>query len=41
MNMFFNTYFGHANYTYVDTNDYKVIGMGKCYFIGDNQLNCI
>lgn len=29
------------NYTYVDTNDYKVIGMGKCYFIGDNQLNCI
>jgi predicted nucleotidyltransferase component of viral defense system len=30
-----------ANYTYVDTNDYKVIGMGKCYFIGDNQLNCI
>lgn len=29
------------NYTYVDTNDYKVIGMGKCYFIGENQLNCI
>ena len=33
--------FLRANYTYVDTNDYKVIGMGKCYFIGDNQLNCI
>ena len=33
--------FLRTNYPYVDTNNYTVIGMGKCYFIGDNQLNCI
>ena len=33
--------FLRSNYSYVDTNNYDVIGMGKCYFIGDNQLNCI
>ena len=33
--------FLRANYLYIDTNNYKVVGMGKCYFIGDNQLNCI
>ncbi|WP_291099525.1 MULTISPECIES: nucleotidyl transferase AbiEii/AbiGii toxin family protein [unclassified Flavobacterium] len=33
--------FLRSNYSYVDTNDYKVIGMGKCYFIGDSQANCI
>jgi predicted nucleotidyltransferase component of viral defense system len=33
--------FIRSNYSYVDTNNYDVIGMGKCYFIGDNQLNCI
>ena len=33
--------FLRTNYPYVDTNNYKIIGMGKCYFIGDNQLNCI
>ena len=34
-------YFLRSKYSYVDTNNYDVIGMGKCYFIGDNQLNCI
>jgi predicted nucleotidyltransferase component of viral defense system len=33
--------FLRSYYSYVDTNNYDVIGMGKCYFIGDNQLNCI
>ena len=33
--------FLRSNYSYVDTNNYNVIGMGKCYFIGENQLNCI
>lgn len=33
--------FLRSNYSYVDTNNYDVIGMGKCYFIGENQLNCI
>jgi len=33
--------FLRSNYSYVDTNNYDIIGMGKCYFIGDNQLNCI
>jgi len=33
--------FLRSNYSYVDTNNYDLIGMGKCYFIGDNQLNCI
>lgn len=33
--------FLRSNYSYVDTNNHDVIGMGKCYFIGDNQMNCI
>lgn len=33
--------FLRSNYLYVDNNNYEVIGMGKCNFIGDNQLNCI
>jgi len=33
--------FLRSNYSYIDTNNYDVIGMGKSYFIGDNQLNCI
>ena len=33
--------FLRSNYPYVDTINYDVIGMGKCYFIGENQLNCI
>jgi predicted nucleotidyltransferase component of viral defense system len=33
--------FLRSNYSYVDTIKYDIIGMGKCYFIGDNQLNCI
>jgi predicted nucleotidyltransferase component of viral defense system len=28
-------------YPYVDTNDYAVIGMGKSYYIGHSQENCI
>jgi hypothetical protein len=34
----FNTIdsFLRSNYPYVDTNNYDVIGMGKCYFIGEN-----
>lgn len=39
----FNTIdsFLRSNYPYVDTNNYDVIGMGKCYFIGENKQNCI
>ena len=33
--------FLRSNYSYVDTNNYDIIGMGKCYFIGDSQLKCI
>jgi predicted nucleotidyltransferase component of viral defense system len=33
--------FLRSNYSYVDSNNHDVIGMGKCYFIGDNQMNCI
>lgn len=33
--------FLRSNYSYVETNNYDVIGMGKCYFIGNDQLNCI
>jgi predicted nucleotidyltransferase component of viral defense system len=33
--------FLRSNYSYVDTNNHDVIGMGKFYFIGDNQMNCI
>jgi len=28
-------------YTYVDTNDIMPIGMGKAYFVGENEKNCI
>lgn len=28
-------------YSYVDTNDYKDIGIGTSYYVGDNKDNCI
>ncbi len=33
--------FLRSNYAYVDTNNYEPIGMGKSYFVGDNENNCI
>lgn len=30
-----------ANYSYVDSNDLKPVGMGKPYFVGENENNCI
>ena len=30
-----------ANYSYVDTPDYRPVGMGKPYFVGENKNNCI
>lgn len=29
------------HYAYVDTNDYRVVGMGKSYYVGDDHENCI
>ena len=34
-------YFLCSNDPYVETNDYDIIGIGNCYFIGENHLNCI
>jgi hypothetical protein len=28
-------------YSYVDTNDYKEVGLGKSYFIGNSEEDCI
>lgn len=33
--------FLRKTYTYVDTYQYNVIGMGKSYYIGDNKDDCI
>lgn len=33
--------FLRKTYTYVDTYEYKVIGMGKSYYIGENKDDCI
>jgi predicted nucleotidyltransferase component of viral defense system len=33
--------FLHKTYSYVDTNDYKVIGIGKSYYIGRSKDDCI
>jgi len=33
--------FLRTHYSYVDTNNYKVIGMGKCYFVGDSENNAV
>lgn len=29
------------NYSYVETNNYSVIGMGQAYYIGESKENCI
>jgi len=33
--------FLHKTYSYVDTNEYKVVGMGKSYFIGKSKDDCV
>lgn len=33
--------FLYASYPYVDTNTYKVAGMGKSYYVGENKDDCI
>jgi len=33
--------FLHKAYSYVDTNEYKVVGMGKSYYIGKNKDDCV
>ncbi len=33
--------FLHKTYPYVDSNEYKVIGMGKPYYVGENKNDCI
>lgn len=30
-----------THYAYVDTHNYKPVGMGKPYFVGENKMNCI
>ena len=34
-------YYLRKTYSYVDTNDYHEISMGKSYYIGESQRNCI
>lgn len=29
------------HYAYVDTHDFRPVGMGKPYFVGENKMNCI
>jgi predicted nucleotidyltransferase component of viral defense system len=36
----FEKYF-HQHYSFVDTNDYKVTGMGKSYYVGNHKDDCI
>jgi len=31
----------HYHYPYVDTGDYRIIGMGKSYYIGNHKDDCI
>jgi len=33
--------FLRKTYTYVDTNEYKAIGMGKSYYVGENKDECV
>jgi len=33
--------FLRKTYSYVDTNEYKVIGMGKSYYVGNSKDDCI
>jgi len=30
-----------ATFSYVDTNDYKVVGLGSCYYIGNSEEDCV
>ena len=34
-------HFLRTTYPYVDTSDYKVIGMGKSYYVGEDDNNCV
>jgi hypothetical protein len=31
----------HATYPYVDTSDYKAVGMGTSYYVGESKDHCI
>ncbi len=33
--------FLHKTYTYVDTYDHEVVGLGKSYFVGKNKDDCV
>ena len=33
--------FLHKTYSYVDINEYEVVGMGKSYYIGKNKDDCV
>ena len=33
--------FLYNTFSYVDTNDYKVVGMGKSYYIGNSEEDCV
>ncbi len=33
--------FLYKTFSYVDTNEYKVVGMGKSYYIGKNKDDCV
>jgi len=34
-------HFLRVTYPYVDTSNYKVVGLGKPYYIGEDKNNCI
>jgi hypothetical protein len=33
--------FLHKTYAYVDTNEFKVIGMGRSYYVGETRDDCV
>jgi len=33
--------FLRKTFSYVDTNEYKVVGLGKSYYIGNNKEDCV
>ncbi len=33
--------FLHKTYSYVDTNEYMIVGMGKSYYIGNSKDDCV
>jgi predicted nucleotidyltransferase component of viral defense system len=33
--------FLRKTYSYVDTNEYKVVGIGKSYYVGNSKDNCV